>query len=86
MQFEGAIIREQQQTFAVVIVKRHVIENQNEANTAIRNFSPAFPGMPVVLMAQDARGTPTYFGRKDIARYLASVPLQSIPWSKFTLN
>ena len=45
-----------------------------------------FPGVPVVLMAQDAQGTPTFFGRKDIVQFLASVPLGSIPWREYSVN
>jgi len=86
MTFEGAIVQEQGVTFAIVIVKRHVVANNSAAAEAIRSFQPAFPGMPVVLMAQDSRGTPTYYGRRDIARFLSKVPLSAIPWRKFTLN
>ena len=53
---------------------------------AIRTFSGAFPGMPVVLMAQDSRGTPTYYGRPDLSRFLANTPLGAIPWRRYTLN
>ncbi len=85
MTFQGAVIREQGVTFAVVIVKKHVIDSSTEAGRAIAAFQPAFPGVPIVLMAQDARGTPTYFGRQDIARFLASVPLSAIPWKQYTV-
>jgi hypothetical protein len=86
MKFQGSVIKEQGVTFAVVIVKKHVIDNRIEADKAIRSFSPIFPGMPVVLMAQDHHGTPTYFGRQDIVKFLANVPLQSIPWKEYTLS
>ncbi len=86
MTFQGAVIREQGQVFAVVIVKKHVVDNSSTAAETIRSFQPAFPGMPVVLMAQDSGGTPTYYGRRDIARFLASVPLRAIPWREYTLN
>ena len=86
MQFEGAVVREQNQTFAIVIVKRHILNNQHEAERTARSFQPAFPGMPIVLMGQDGRGTPTYFGRSDIASFLAGVPLNSIPWRRYDLN
>ena len=85
MTFQGAVIREQGVTFAVVIVKKHVIDSSIEAGRAIATFQPVFPGVPVVLMGQDARGTPTYFGRQDIARFLASVPLETIPWKEYTV-
>jgi hypothetical protein len=86
MQFEGAVIREQDQTFAIVIVKRHILDNQYEAERAVRCFVPAFPGLPIILMAQDSDGTPTYFGRRDIARFLADVPISAIPWRRYRLN
>ena len=84
MTFQAAVIREQGVTFAVVVVKRHVINSGGEAGRAIDAFKPLFPGLPVVLMAQDHRGTPTYYGRRDIARFMAEVPLGAIPWKRYT--
>ena len=86
MQIDGAVIREQGITFAVVIVKPHVVQNSSEANRAIAAFSPAFPGLPVVLMGQDHRGVPTYYGRRDISNFMASVPLHAIPWKRYEIN
>lgn len=86
MQFDGAVIKEQGITFAVVVVKRHVIDNQHTARVAIEEFCTVFPGLPIILMAQDNRGTPTYYGRQDIARFLSRVSPQRIPWKRYTLN
>ncbi|MBN8648310.1 MAG: hypothetical protein J0L55_10175 [Caulobacterales bacterium] len=86
MQFEGAVVKEQGITFAIVIVKRFVTESQSRASEAIRSFSSFFPGLPIVLMSQDSRGMPTYFGRKDIANFLASVPMQAIPWKRYSYS
>lgn len=86
MKFQGSIIREQGVTFAVVIVKKHVIDNRSNAEDAIRSFRPMFPGIPLVLMAQDSRGVPTYFGRPDIAKFMANVPLQSVPWKEYIIS
>lgn len=86
MQIEGAVIREQGLTFAVVVVKREVLDSQSRAQDAIRGFMPAFPGMPVVLMAQDHRGVPTYYGRQDISRFMASVPMRAIPWRRYEIH
>ena len=86
MRFQGAVVREQGQTFAIVIVQRHVVDDRSEAANAIASFSPVFPGLPVVLMAQDSSGRPTYYGRQDISRFLANVPLRAIPWQDYTLN
>lgn len=86
MQFEGAVIREQGITFAVVVVKRHVVDNPTLANQAINSFRPAFPGLPIVLMGQDSSGRPKWFGRQDIARFLANTPLAAIPWRRYSMN
>ena len=85
MRVQGAVIREQGQTFAVVIVRPHIVQNRTAAADAIQSFTPVF-GVPVVLMAQDGRGRPTFYGRQDIARFLSGVPLSAIPWREYTIN
>jgi hypothetical protein len=86
MSFDGAVIREQGVTFALVVVKPHVVQNRFEAERTISAFQPYFPGMPVVLVGQDCRGVPTYFGRPDIARFMASVPMNAVPWKTYTVS
>lgn len=85
MQFEGAVIREQGITFAVVVVKKYVVDNAVEARGAIRRFARHFPGMPVVLMGQDTNCRATYFGRQDIANFLSRISISQIPWRKYTV-
>jgi hypothetical protein len=86
MKFQGALIREQGVTFGVVIVKQHVMDTRTDADKTIRGFIPVFGGVPVILMAQDSRGTPTYYGRSDIAKFMANIPIQAIPWREYSLN
>jgi hypothetical protein len=86
MRFQGAVIREQGLTFAVVIVKRHVLDSSNRASEAIAAFRPIFGGVPTVLMAQDHRGTPTYYGRADIVRFMVNVRLAAVPWKEYTVD
>ncbi len=86
MRFQGALIKEQGVTFAVVIVKQPVLSNKNEANRVITSFRSVFGRVPIVLMAQDTKGIPTYYGRRDIVRFLANVPLEAIPWKEYTLS
>lgn len=86
MRIQGAVIKEQGITFGIVIVKQHVVQNRNEANRAINSFGGVFGRIPVVLMAQNHRGTPTYMGRRDIVKFLANVPMGAIPWREYTLN
>lgn len=85
-QFEGAIIREQGVTIAVVVVCSSTLQNTFQANEAIQSFQPVFPGMPIVLMAQDGHGRPTYYGRRDLSQFMANVPLRSVPWRRYTVN
>jgi hypothetical protein len=84
--FQGAVLKEQGATFAIVIVKPHVLNNKLEALKAIGTFQPIFSGVPIVLMAQDSRGVPKYYGRKDIVRFLANMPLRAIPWKEYTIQ
>lgn len=86
MRFEGAVIKEQGVTFAIVVVKKRVVDNRNEADRVIRSFAPVFPGLPVVLVAQDSQGRATYYGREDIANFMANVPLSAVRWKEYTVN
>lgn len=86
MRLHAALVREQGITFGVVVVKPHVIRNRIEAERAKCSFQGLFPGVPIVLMAQDSCGTPTYFGRQDIARFLSGKPVDAIPWREYEWN
>ncbi len=83
---QGAVIKEQGVTFAIVIVKQHVLQSQSQAQEAVHAFRPYFPGLPLVLMAQDGRGVPTYRGRRDIVNFLANIHISQIPWKEYTFN
>lgn len=86
MQFEGAVIKEQNITFAVVIVKEIVLICRRRSTEAIRSFSPVFPGLPVVLLAQDRRGRATYYGWKDLSNFLSGISISAIPWKRYNYS
>ena len=86
MKIQGAVIKEQGLTFAIVVVKLHIVNSQHESEKAINSFMHLFPGVPLTLMAQDSRGTPKYRGRKDIVNFLASIHYSQIPWKEYTVN
>jgi hypothetical protein len=86
MTFEGAVIKEQNVTFAIVVVKQHVVDNSVEADRTLVSFRLVFPSLPVVLMGQDSFGRSKFYGRRDIVNFLAHVPLRAIPWKKYELN
>ncbi len=84
--FDGAVVNEQGLTFGIAVVRRSVLDNPTARNQAIAEFSAVFGGIPTVLMAQDNQGTPTYYGRQDIVDFLASVPMEAIPWQHYSLR
>lgn len=87
MQIDGALITEQGVTFAIVVVKSHVLNSDFSANQARNQFSTLFPvGTPIILMAQNSRGVPTYHGRKDIVKFLAKIHPSRIPWRRYTIS
>lgn len=83
---QGAVIKEQGVTFAITVVKRHVLNSQMQSQQRAQSFQPLFPGMPIVLMGQNSRGTPTYWGRKDIVAFLSNINPSRIPWKEYTFN
>ncbi len=86
MKIQGAVIKEQGVKFAIVVVKRNIVENSSQANNAIRGYRTLFPSIPVVLMAQDLRSIPIYYGRRDIVAFLSKVPMHAIPWKEYILK
>ncbi|MBX9689085.1 MAG: hypothetical protein K2X27_20415 [Candidatus Obscuribacterales bacterium] len=84
MKFEGALIREQGITFGVAIVEQHQLRS-TDRDKVVLQFSRIFRA-PTVLMAQDNRGIPQYYGRKDIVNFLANVPLAAIPWREYNVS
>ncbi len=85
MTFDGAIIKEQGVTFGIAVVKSHVL-NTTDANESIMTFQRILGVAPVVLMAQDSGGVPTYYGRKDIVKFLANIDMSRIPWKTYTYS
>lgn len=86
MKFQAVVIREQGVKFAIVVVKLNVVQNGLRARRAIGSFQGVFPRMPIVLMAQDSRGRPSYYGRRDIVKFLSKISLRAIPWREYSLR
>jgi hypothetical protein len=84
--FQAALVREQGQKFAVVVVQYSVLNSTASKRNAQATFQPAFPGVPIILMAQDSRGVPTYYGRTDIVNFLSSIDFRRLPWAEWTVN
>lgn len=76
MQF--AVINEQGVTFAIVVVKDHVIRSTFEAQRVQAGFEREF-GMSVALWGESSQ---TVYGRPDIVRFLQNVHVSRIPWRR----
>lgn len=85
MTFKGAVIKEQGVTFGIIYVKPYVLNNSADSEQ-IRQFGIRMFGIiPIVLMAQDSRGVPTYLGRPDIVRFLRNISPYRLPWKQYTV-
>lgn len=82
MEFDGAKISEQGIIFAIVVVKPYVLTSSSKEDIRA-SFIPFFGNIPIVLMAQNSRGIPTYDGRRDIVQFLANINPVRIPWKHY---
>lgn len=85
MQFDGAVIKEGNVTFAIAVVKPSALAS-SDIESLRKDFSRVFQNIPVVFMAQNAQGTPRYSGRRDLVNFISRVPLSRIPWKKYNIN
>jgi hypothetical protein len=71
-----SIIREQNVTFGIVVVKDHVIDNRSLADESVTYWSNRF-GCPTVLYgAQRHR----IYGRRDLTQFVSRLHYSQIPW------
>lgn len=83
MKIQGAVIIEQGVTFAIVAVNRTVTNYTSRAIRVRHQLAQFFRNMPIILMSQDSNGTPHYYGRRDIVKFLQSIRLDQIPWKEY---
>lgn len=84
MKFQGAVVKEQGITFAVVVVRLSTLQTPAEREKAVGLYTDIFQGIPVVLTAKDFKGAVKYFGRSDIVNYLSRLKPSLIPWKEYT--
>jgi len=80
MQGEVAVIREQDQTFAVLAVKPHVVQNPAEREAMVASARRWF-GVRTALLAEGGRT----WGPNDIVRWLQNIHVSQLPWRKFNV-
>jgi len=86
MKVQAAAISLQGVQFAVVLVPMDLVQKPGEADMAIETMQPSFGGAPVVLMAQNEAGSPTYYGDRDIVKSLRDVPVEEMPWKEMSVG
>ena len=86
MKVQAATISLQGVSFAVVMVGVDVVNSPGEADMAIESMQPGFGGAPVILMAQNEKGSPTYYGDQDIVKLLEDVPIDKMPWKEHSVG
>jgi hypothetical protein len=86
MDVVGSVMTEQGVTFAVVQVQGYKVETPQEAEETIQAYAPLFPGLPVVVMAVGAGERPTtYWGRDDLATFMAGVHPSTLDWRCYSV-
>jgi hypothetical protein len=71
---------------ALVIVPCAVITDENEADRMITAFQNQIYQGAVVLMAQGLQGTPAFYGRADIVRFLERTGVSKISWTEYVIT
>ena len=85
MTFDGAVIKEQGVTFGIIVVNPHVLDDTACRDRVVAQAAQAFGGVPTVLMAQQ-HSQARYYGRTDLVRFMAGVPLAAVPWKRYQLG
>jgi hypothetical protein len=82
----GARIKGRGLNCAIVIVPGAVIRDEIEADRMITAFQNQVHQGAVVLMAQDFQGTPAFYGRADIVRFLERTGVSKIRWIEYAIT
>ena len=72
--------------FVVVVSGMDLINNPGEADLTIETLQPTFGGVPVLLMAQNEAGSPTYYGDEGLVRQMADIPVDKMPWKEYSVK
>lgn len=81
MRGQVALVHEQGQDFAVLAVRRNVIQDP-EARSDLLQFCVSQFGVRGALLAEDGRT----WGPPDIINWLKNVPVAALPWRDLTVE
>lgn len=80
--FDGASLELYGAKLLVVIVRPQVLADAYESQLLVLAFHARFR-RTIVLVTQDARGVPTYYGPAAIVRALSGLPFDALPWRRY---
>jgi hypothetical protein len=80
--FDGATIRLYGADVLIVLVAPWVLANVYESQLLVIAFRSRFR-RTIVLVGQDARGVPTYYGPAAIAGALRTLPFEALSWRRY---
>ncbi|HIV44370.1 MAG TPA: hypothetical protein H9996_09275 [Candidatus Faecalibacterium avium] len=85
MKFQGALIKEQGVTFAIIVVKLSTLESVTDRDNMEQFGHQVFGPVPIILAAQLSKGRMKYWGRSDIVRFLSNIAPYRIPWKEYSV-
>ena len=83
---QAAEISLQGHSFMVVVVPMSFVVSPGEADMAIEDLQPYFGGMPIVLMAQQEDGSPSYYGDHQLVEQMADIPIDTMLWKEYPVG
>ena len=82
-QLQAAVVREQNVTFAVALMKDHVLNNPSVADEQIRAVASMLGCSIVVLMGE--RNRKLRGNRRDVVNFVSRIDPGRLPWRKYSV-
>lgn len=82
-QLHAALVREQNVTFAVAMMKDHVLNNPTMADQQIQAVASALGCSLVVLLGE--RNRKLRGNRKDVVDFVSRIDPARLPWKRYTV-
>lgn len=82
-QLHAAVVREQNVTFAVAMMKDHVLNSPSTADQQIQAVASALGCPLVVLMGENNRKLRG--NRRDVVNFVSRIDPGRLPWKRYTV-
>ncbi len=83
---QAAAVSIQGRRMLVVLVPLQLVQSAGEADMLVADLRPRFGNVDMLLMGQDEDGAPHYHGDAALARLLADVPIDKMPWKSYPVG